>query len=64
MKTIFPQKAELTDSILQKLFANHLTIHYGKPNRPENVEERKYAFTMLICLNVTTGMVCSVVDLL
>ena len=64
MKTIFPQNAELTEHILTELFTNHSNIHKDVQESQGDVEDRKYAFTLLMCLDVTTGMVCSVVDLL
>ena len=64
MKTIFPQNAELTEHILIELFTNHSNIHKDVQESQGDVEDRKYAFTLLMCLDVTTGMVCSVVDLL
>ena len=64
MKTIFPQNAELTEHILTELFTNHSNIHKDVQESQGDMEDRKYAFTLLMCLDVTTGMVCSVVDLL
>ena len=64
MKTIFPDKTELTNQVIKNLFENHAAIHNDKQKRPESVEERKYAFTLLICLNVEMEMECSVVGLL
>ena len=64
MKTIFPQNAELTEHILIELFTNHSNIHKDVQESQGDVEDRKYAFTLLMCLDVTTGLVCSVVDLL
>lgn len=58
MKTIFPAKVDFTEKVLKTLFEKHDIIHKGELKRTENVEERKYAFTLLICLNVTMGMEC------
>ena len=68
MKTIFPQNAELTEHILkdvqESLFTPHSNIDRYEQESQDDVKDRKYAFTLLMCLDVTTGMVCSVVDLL
>ena len=62
MKTIFPDKVDLTKKVLNTLFEKHDMMHNGKQSRPEGVEDRKYAFTLFDCLNVLMmGMECFVV---
>ena len=62
MKTIFPGKVDRTKKVLNQLFSEHDSIHKGEQKRPESVADRKYAFTLLICLNVLMrGMECCVV---
>ena len=62
MKTIFPDKVDVTERVLKQLFDKHDAIHKGEQKRPESVADRKYAFTLLICLNVLMmGMECFVV---
>ena len=62
MKTIFPDKVDLTKKVLNTLFEKHDVMHNGKQSRPEGVEDRKYAFTLFECLNVLMmGMECFVV---
>ena len=62
MKTIFPDKVDVTERVLKQLFDKHDAIHKGEQKCPESVADRKYAFTLLICLNVLMmGMECFVV---
>ena len=65
MKTIFPDKVDVTEKVLKQLFEKHDVMHKGEQKRTESVADRKYAFTLLICLNVLMmGKECFVAGVL